>query len=122
MRTYMIAYDLAQPTRNQHVLAQAIMGLGDKWARPLTQTWYVQSDREEVDLEGDLRELLGDDDGLVVQAVKREAALTNTSLRWFRQRRPALDIGPDSNIIAFPSPNMPTPEPVEPELPFAQAC
>ena len=31
MRTYLISYDLAKPNRNQHVLAQVIMGLGDKW-------------------------------------------------------------------------------------------
>jgi hypothetical protein len=117
----MIAYDLAKPQRNEHVLAQAIMSLGDKWARPLSQTWYVMSDREETDLEGDLHDLLGEDDGLVVQAVKREAVLTNTALRWFKQRRAALDIAPDSNIIAFPAPQTTPAEPVEPELPFAKA-
>lgn len=120
MRTYLISYDLAKPNRNQHVLAQVIMGLGEKWARPLTNTWYVASPREETDLEAELKDFLDDDDGLVIQAVKREAVLTNTSLRWFRQRRPGLDIAPDSNIIAFPSP--PAPEPAEPELPFAAAC
>ncbi len=120
MRTYLISYDLAKPNRNQHVLAQVIMGLGDKWARPLSNTWYVASDRDEVDLEADLKDLLSDEDGLLIQAVKREAVLTNTSLRWFRQRRPGLDIAPDSNIIAFPAP--PQPEPTEPELPFAEAC
>jgi hypothetical protein len=120
MRTYLISYDLAKPHRNQHVLAQMIMGLGDKWARPLNTTWYVASDREEIDLETDLREVLDEEDGLLIQAVKREAVLTNTSLRWFRQRRPALDLAPDSNIVAFPAP--PAPEPVEPELPFAEAC
>ena len=36
-----------------------------------------------------------------------------------KQRRPDLDIAPDSNIIAFPTP--PQPEPAEPELPFARA-
>jgi hypothetical protein len=119
MRTYLISYDLAKPNRNQHVLAQVIMGLGDKWARPLSNTWYVASPRDEGDLEADLRDLLSDEDGLLIQAVKREAVLTNTSLRWFKQRRPDLDIAPDSNIIAFPTP--PQPEPAEPELPFARA-
>lgn len=120
MRTYLISYDLAKPNRNQHVVAQAIMGLGDKWARPLANTWYVASAREEFELEAELKDLLSDDDGLVIQAVKREAVLTNTSIRWFRQRRSEVEIGPDSNIIAFPAP--PAPEPVEPELPFATAC
>ena len=120
MRTYLISYDLAKPTNNQHVLAQVIMGLGEKWARPLANTWYVASERDESELEADLKDLLGDDDGLVIQAVKREAALTNTSIRWFRKRRSEIEIAPDSNIIAFPSP--PAAEPTEPELPFAKAC
>ncbi|MBA2126205.1 hypothetical protein DLM45_08215 [Hyphomicrobium methylovorum] len=119
MRTYLISYDLAKPNRNQHVLAQVIMGLGDKWARPLVNTWYVASDRDETDLEAELRELLSEDDGLLIQATKRDAVLTNTSLRWFRQRRAAFDLAPDGNVIAFPAP--PMPEPVEPELPFAEA-
>lgn len=119
MRTYLISYDLAKPARNQHVLAQVIMGLGDKWARPLASTWYVASEREEMELEGELRELLGEEDGLLIQAVKREAILTNTSIRWFRQRRAGLDIEAGSNIIAFPAP--PAAEPLEPELPFAAA-
>ena len=51
MRTYLISYDLAKPNRNQHVLAQLIMGLGEKWARPLSNTWYVASERDETELE-----------------------------------------------------------------------
>ncbi len=58
MRTYLISYDLTKPNRNQHVLAQLIMGLGDKWARPLVNTWYGMSDREEVELEAHLFEAL----------------------------------------------------------------
>lgn len=119
MRTYLISYDLAKPHRNQHVLAQVIMGLGDKWARPLANTWYVASDREEIELESELKSLLDDEDGLLIQAVKREAVLTNTSIRWFRQRRPGLDLEAGGNVIAFPAP--PAPEPAEPELPFAKA-
>lgn len=120
MRTYVISYDLAKPHRNQHVVAQTIMGLGDKWARPLANTWYVQSDRDEIDLEADLRTYLDDEDGLVIQAAKREAVLTNTSLRWFRQRRADIDLSRESNVIAFPAP--PAAETAEPELPFAEAC
>lgn len=121
MRTYLISYDLAHPTRNQHVLAQVIMGLGEKWARPLSNTWYVTSEREEFELETELRELLAEDDGLLIQATKRDAVMTNTSLRWFRQRRPGLDLAPDGNIIAFPLPATQAAEPMEPELPFAKA-
>ena len=120
MRTYLISYDLAKPTSNQHVLAQVIMGLGEKWARPLANTWYVTSLRDETELEADLRDMLNEEDGLLIQAVKREAVLTNTSLRWFRQRRPGVDLVAGGNVIAFPAP--PATEPVEPELPFAEAC
>ena len=66
MRTYLISYDLAKPNRNQHVLAQLIMGLGEKWARPLSNTWYVASERDEVELEAELKDLLADDDGLLI--------------------------------------------------------
>ena len=121
MRTYLISYDLAKPTRNQHVLAQTIMGLGDKWARPLASTWYVTSEREEVELESELRQILDEEDGLLIQATKRDAVLTNTSLRWFKQRRPGMDLAPDGNIIAFPAPLVAPQEPAEPELPFAKA-
>ena len=120
MRTYLISYDLAKPHRNQHVLAQAIMGLGEKWARPLANTWYVLSDRDEIGLEAEIKGFLADEDGLVIQAAKREAVLTNTSLRWFRQRRAAIDLTAGGNVIAFPAP--PAAEPIEPELPFAEAC
>jgi hypothetical protein len=121
MRTYLISYDLAKPNRNQHVLAQVIMALGEKWARPLSNTWYVTSERDEIELEAELKEVLADDDGLLIQATKRDAVLTNTSLRWFRQRRPGLDIAPEGNVIAFPLPAAPAPDPIEPELPFARA-
>ncbi len=49
MRTLIISYDLAQPHRNKHVLAQQIMALGQSWARPLEQTWYVRTEAREED-------------------------------------------------------------------------
>lgn len=119
MRTYLVSYDLAKPTYNQHVIAQTIMGLGDKWARPLSNTWYVVTDRDAEVLEAEIRYLLDSEDGLIIQAVKREALLTNTALRWFRQRRADVEIEAGSNIIAFPTPK--EAEPAEPELPFAKA-
>lgn len=120
MRTYVISYDLAKPHRNQHVVAQTIMALGDKWARPLANTWYVVSDRDEAELEADLRSFLDEEDGLIIQATKRDAMLTNTSLRWFRQRRTEIDVSRSANVVAFPTQT--STEPVEPELPFAEAC
>ena len=105
MRTYLISYDLAKPHRNQHVLAQVIMGLGDKWARPLANTWYVASDRDEIELEARAQrparrrgrppdpggEARGGSDQHVASAGSASAA-------------PGLDIEADSNIIAFPTP------------------
>lgn len=120
MRTYLVSYDLAKPAYNQHVIAQTIMGMGEKWARPLSNTWYVVTDRDAEVLEAEIRYLLDADDGLLIQSVKREALLTNTALRWFRQRRADLDIQAGSNVIAFPVPK--DQEPAEPELPFAEAC
>ncbi|MGI9424848.1 MAG: hypothetical protein ACR2PA_16750 [Hyphomicrobiaceae bacterium] len=114
MQTYLISYDLAEPQANKHVLASAIMMLGDAWARPLDQTWYLRADIEETDIDSVLHQLLGDDDGLLVQAVEQDAILSNTQLRWFRQRRqPLADI--ETNVVAFPAvPELPgVDEPIE---------
>ena len=120
MRTYLISYDLAKPHLRKHVIAQAIMALGANWARPLEQTWYVRAEESGEVLEGRLTRLFDSDDGLIIQAVREEAVLTNTSLRWFRRRHPGVDTGGETNIIAFP---LPRPiESDEPELPFAAAC
>lgn len=102
MRTFLISYDLANPYANRHVIAQAIMEAGQSWARPLESTWYVKSDATPADLEDKLNGLLGQDDGLLVQAVKGDALMANTTLRWFRQRRPAFDMPENSNVVAFP--------------------
>ena len=118
MRTFLISYDLARPNRNKHVLATAIMSLGQSWARPLEQTWYVRADAAETDIESRLSGLLDTDDGLIVQAVSDDAQLTNTSLRWFRQRRTPFDIDTTTNVIAFPLPGMAS---AQAELPLAQA-
>ena len=108
MRTFLIAYDLAAPNRNKHVLANAIMGLGQSWARPLENTWFVRADASEADIEARLTDLLDTDDGLIVQAVPEIGMLTNTSLRWFRQRRSTVDIDAATNVIAFPLPMVPS--------------
>jgi hypothetical protein len=120
MRTLIISYDLANPHRNKHVLAQQIMGLGQAWARPLEHTWYIRTDASEDHVERQLAALLEADDGLIIQAVEDDAVLTNTALRWFRQRRVAMEIGEGSNVIAFPQPATPADD--QPELPLAAAC
>lgn len=119
MRTYLISYDLAKPHLDKHVVAQAIMTLGSSWARPLEQTWYVRSEEAEETIASGLWGLLDDNDGLLIQAVKDEAVLMNTSLRWFRKRRPGIDMDGSTNIIAFPSANPPA---AQSEFPFAEAC
>ena len=53
MRTYLITYDTAAPSR--HSIASAIMQLGEAWARPLDATWYVQSTERPGSLEQRLR-------------------------------------------------------------------
>jgi hypothetical protein len=120
MRTLIISYDLANPHHNKHVLAQQIMALGEAWARPLEQTWYVRTDVREESVEAKLAGLLEADDGLLIQAVEDDAVLTNTALRWFRRRRPTVDIVEGSNVIAFPAP-APLPD-EQAELPLAEAC
>ena len=121
MRTYLISYDLAKPHLTKHVLAQAIMALGDSWARPLENTWYVRSEESQEALESRLTRHLDDEDGLLIHAVRGEALLANTSVRWFRQRHAGIDVAEHDNVIAFPFP-APVPMPTdEPELPFAKA-
>jgi hypothetical protein len=102
MRTLLISYDLAKPHRNKHILAQEIMGLGARWARPLEQTWYVSTDANEVEIESRLVGLLDADDGMLIQAVSDDAVLSNTQLRWFRQRRADIGSAEMTNVIAFP--------------------
>jgi hypothetical protein len=104
MRTYLITYDLASPAR--HSLSGAIMQLGDAWARPLDTTWYVQSSERAQVLERRLEPYLDGEDGLLIQQVETNALMLNTSLRWFRRRRP--ESGADAgNVVAFPVPALP---------------
>ena len=85
MRTYLITYDIAAPSR--HSVASAIMQLGDAWARPLDNTWYVQSTERADVLESRLESHLDSEDGLLIQQVEASAVLLNTALRWFKKRR-----------------------------------
>ncbi len=119
MRTFMIAYDLARPARHKHAMATIIMSLGTAWARPLEQTWYVRTDMEESEIETRLGPLLDDEDGMIVQAVDETGIMTNTQLRWFRQRRPAFDLESGTNVVAFPS--VPQAPGAQAELPLAAA-
>ncbi len=119
MRTFLISYDLARPARNKHAMATVIMSLGSAWARPLEQTWYVRADLSDTEIEGRLAMLLDDEDGLIVQSVAEEGVMTNTQLRWFRQRRPAFELEVGGNVVAFPS--LPAAPADQAELPLAAA-
>lgn len=100
MRTYLISYDLANPNAKKHALAEIIMGLGIRWARPLEQVWYLTTEETQEDIEARLSWLLGDEDGLLIQAVDDPAVLTNTSIRWFRRRGVAHAVT-SPNVVAF---------------------
>ncbi len=102
MRTYLVSYDLTNPAMNQPYLADAIMALGEAWARPLANVWYLRTDTSQDTIEGRLARLLDEHDGLLVQAVREEAAFRNTGLRWFRRRRRDEDAAA-SNVVAFPA-------------------
>lgn len=101
MRTFLVSYDLAHPSTNRHAMTTAIMMLGATWARPLAHTWYIRADLDEADIESVLAGLLADDDGLIVQCVRDDAHLANTSLRWFKQRALPQETHA-TNIVAFP--------------------
>ncbi len=103
MRTYLVSYDLANPAMNQPYLADAIMALGEAWARPLANVWYLRTDTEQSMIENRLGRLLDEHDGLLVQSVREEAAFRNTGLRWFRRRRREDEVNA-TNVLAFPMP------------------
>lgn len=100
MRTYLITYDTAAPAR--HRLAGVIMELGEAWARPLDNTWYIQSSERPGALEARLRAHLDNEDGLLIQQTEASAVLLNTALRWFKKRRQ--DASAATNVVAFPVP------------------
>ncbi|HEU4377381.1 MAG TPA: hypothetical protein VFR73_02330 [Hyphomicrobiaceae bacterium] len=104
MRTYLITYDIANPAR--HSLSSAIMQLGEAWARPLENTWYVQSSERPGALEERLKDHLDSEDGLLIQQVEANAVLLNTALRWFKKRRPEV-ASHTANVVAFPVSQLP---------------
>jgi hypothetical protein len=103
MRTYLVSYDLANPAMNEPYITDAIMVLGEAWARPLANVWYLRTDTDPSLIENRLARLLDEHDGLLVQAVREDAAFRNTGLRWFRRRRRDGE-AEAGNIVAFPMP------------------
>ena len=117
MRTFLVSYDLAKPDLNAPYVADALMSLGESWARPLANVWYLRTHATQGDIEARLARLLDDGDGMLVQETKGETVLVNTSLRWFRQRRRALDTT-EATVVSFPS-LAPDNDPVRPDVRIA---
>lgn len=102
-RTFLIAYEIARPGEARTSMAEAIMSLGDAWARPLDTVWMVRTNRPAEDIETCLTPLLGENDGLMVQETRGEAHLANAGLRWFRPRaRPADGSRVPASVAAAP--------------------
>lgn len=99
MRTYLISYDLADQPTKRHAIAETIMMLGDRWARPLDQTWYVTFAGTETELVAALAPMIDEHDGMLIQMVANTASLTNTSVRWFKQRGAKAAA---NNVLSFP--------------------
>jgi hypothetical protein len=102
-RTLLVAYDLGTCEARRSDLNDAIMTIGEAWARPLDTVWVVRTRLTPEAVEMRLSPLIGDDDGLIVQETRGEVRLTNTGLRWFRPRRSAAaDALETAAIVAFP--------------------
>ena len=112
MPTLLIAYDLDVPSTVGAHLADAIMRLGTRWARPLASLWYIETNTACTTVEEQLSGLLGTDDGLLVQQVTGEAALANTMLRWTPRHQTAWN-SQCANIIAWPNQVPAAPAPPE---------
>ena len=115
MRTFLISYDLAAPAKNKQAIADTIMELGHRWARPLDQSWYIEVKGTAATVEDALTWMFGEEDGLLVQEVSERAVTSNTSIRWFKQRG-----GEAGNVVAFPRADAVTSS-VEIEYPMAEA-
>lgn len=103
-RTLLIAYELGNPSLNKPQLTEAIMALGEAWARPLDTVWMLRTSLAPDAVEARLAPLLGENDGLMVQEARGDAAFANTGLRWFRPRRSAaMDALDTAAVLAFPT-------------------
>jgi hypothetical protein len=90
-RTLLVAYDIAHRGAARTELAEAIMELGDAWARPLETVWVLRTPLGAEEIEASLAPLVREDDGLMVQELRGEPRFANTGLRWFRPRRAPRD-------------------------------
>lgn len=71
MRTYLISYDIAQPSTpfQYSKLIEKIQSFG-RWAKPLESVWIVQTSHPHAgDLARELREMMGSRDRIVVAEI-----------------------------------------------------
>lgn len=103
MRTFLVSYDLTAAA-SAPAIVKEIMQLGQAWARPLDNVWYLRAEQTQTEIEACLSRHLRSDDGLLIQEARGDAALLNTSLRWFRpRRRPENEVAGISNVLPFPT-------------------
>jgi hypothetical protein len=103
MRTFLVSYDLAA-VASAPAIVQEIMQLGQAWARPLDNVWYLRAEQTPAEIEASLSRHLRGEDGLVIQEARGAVAMLNTGLRWFRPRRgPESEATVASNIVPFPA-------------------
>jgi len=86
MHTYMISCDLTTAPQENSGLLHAIKGMAQAWARPLEMTWYVRTVLDIAEVETRLGAQLELEDCVLIQPVNAEAAMLNTTLRWFSPR------------------------------------
>ena len=75
MKVYQINYDLRKQ-RNYDELYKKIKAYGP-WCRPLKSCWIIVSDNTAVQIRDDLKQVMDNDDGLLVTKLNPEAAWVN---------------------------------------------
>ncbi|GAA5556964.1 hypothetical protein Asch01_01680 [Acinetobacter schindleri] len=75
MKVYQINYDLRKQ-RNYEELYNKIKAYGT-WCRPLKSCWIIASDKTAAQIRDDLKQVMDNDDGLLVTRLNPEAAWSN---------------------------------------------
>lgn len=103
MPTLLIAYDLVDANTRGADIRAAVMRLGTRWARPLASLWYVETTVSAAAVQAHLASMLEIDDGLLVQEVMGDAAVTNVMLRWTSQQSVVESKPRSSQVIDWPA-------------------
>ncbi len=102
MRTFLVSYDLAA-VASAPAIVEEIMQLGQAWARPLDNVWYLRAEQTPAEIEASLSRHLRGEDGLVIQEARGAVTMLNTGLRWFRPRQRQDEEVAVSNVVPFPA-------------------